>query len=68
MVEGEHTEHKPTIETMINSTALALTAFGAVTLTKEVASWETLIKGIVLITFGTGLEYFKYHGRKHKYW
>lgn len=53
---------KPIISTMINTCALALTATGTVLLTSK--DWW----GFLLITFGAGLEYFKYWGMKEKLW
>ena len=55
-------EHKPIIETIINTSALALTATGTnLLMTKDVF-------GCLLIAMGAGLEFFKYWGRKNKYW
>lgn len=55
-------EHKPIIETMINTAALALTAAGTnICLQKD-------YYGFLLITFGAGLEFFKYWGRKKQLW
>lgn len=54
--------HKPVIETIVNSVALALTAFGVNRI--YVGDWT----GYLAITFGVGLEYFKYHGRLKKLW
>ena len=58
-------QHKPIIETIINTTALALTATGT--------SW--IVNGLVhnglgfcLVLFGAGLEFFKYWGRREQYW
>jgi hypothetical protein len=55
-------DHKPIIETIINTTALALTATGT--------QWILTEKymGFVLILFGAGLEFFKYWGRKNDFW
>lgn len=55
-------EHKPLIETIINTVALALTALGVQQLTA--ADW----KGYVAISFGMSLEFLKYWGRKENYW
>jgi len=53
--------HKPTIETIINTAAIALTATGTTwILTKD--SW-----GFLLVVFGLALEWFKYYGRD-KWW
>jgi hypothetical protein len=55
-------QHKPLIETIINTTALALTATGT-----NMCIQQNLY-GFLLIVFGAGLEFFKYWGRKNKYW
>jgi len=55
-------DHKPIIETIINTTALALTAAGTQWILTE------NYMGFCLILFGAGLEFFKYWGRKNKYW
>ena len=54
--------NKPIIETLVNSAALALFAYGIV----EVTSGNLL--GYLAITFGAGIEFFKYWGRQNKYW
>lgn len=55
-------DHKPIIETMINTVALAVTAFGVnCILAKD-------YYGFIVITFGASLEFFKYWGRKKKLW
>ena len=59
---------KPIIETLVNTAALALTSFGVITLTQDGHSGVEQLKGIFLICFGMGLEYFKYKGRKKKLW
>lgn len=56
-------ENKPFIETIINTTALALTSAGTVSLINNKDYF-----GFLLITFGAGLEYFKYWGRHKKLW
>ena len=56
------TINKPVIETMINTTALAMTSLGVVMIT------SAQYLGFVCIVFGVGLEFFKYWGRKHNYW
>lgn len=54
--------HKATIETMINTVALAITAFGVnCIISKD-------YYGFIVITFGAGLEWFKYYGRSKKWW
>jgi len=55
-------EHKPIIETMINTCALALTATGT-----NMCIQEKMF-GFILILFGAGLEFIKYAGRKKKMW
>lgn len=55
-------DHKATIETMINTAALAITSYGTACL---------LMKdyfGFLLIVFGMGLEFFKYKGRQKQLW
>ena len=55
-------QNRPIIETMINTCALALTASGTTMLmSKDI--W-----GFLLISFGAGLEYYKYWGRNKKLW
>ena len=54
--------HKPMIETLINTAALALTAAG----TQQAVSGNLM--GLILIVFGAGLEFLKYWGRKNQYW
>ena len=54
--------NKPTIETMINTAALALTAAGTTYLLQK-DYW-----GFLLIGFGAGLEFYKYWGRGRRLW
>lgn len=54
-------EHKPTIETIINTVALAITAAGTTFVLQR--DWY----GFILILFGAGLEWFKYFGRE-RWW
>lgn len=55
-------KHKPTIETMINTAALAITAYGTnLIMTKD-------FYGFICVLFGAGLEFFKYWGRDRKLW
>ena len=58
----KETSHKPIIETIINTVALALTAAGTNFAIQK--DWF----GLGLILFGAGLEFFKYWGRKNNYW
>lgn len=54
--------NKPIIETMLNTAALALTATG----TQKALTGEYY--GFCLILSGAVLEFFKYWGRKKKFW
>jgi hypothetical protein len=54
--------HKATIETMINTAALALTSYGVLEITKQ------NYYGFICVMFGMGLEFLKYWGRHHNYW
>ena len=56
-------QHKPIIETIINTAALALTSFGVIAITQN-ADWE----GYLTILFAMGLEFFKYWGRQKELW
>ena len=58
----KHKEHKPTIETLINTAAIALTTFGVN------AIIQSNSKGYIAVVFGMGLEYLKYLGRHKKLW
>lgn len=53
---------KPTIETMINTIALTLTAYGVNTIIAKD------YYGFLVIVFGMSLEYIKYWGRHKKIW
>lgn len=53
---------KPIIETLINSSALAMTPLGVIMLSNR--DWF----GLVLIAVGVSLEYLKYYGRLKKLW
>jgi hypothetical protein len=55
-------QNKEIIETIINTTALSLTSFGVVNITSG------KYFGFVCISFGMILEFFKYWGRKKKFW
>jgi len=61
----KETENKPTIETLINTAAIILTTTGTGWV---VGGLTHKGMGFVLIVFGAGLEFFKYWGRKKKYW
>ena len=54
--------HKATVETMINTSALTLTSFGVLEITKQ------NYFGFLVVLFGMILEFIKYKGRKDKYW
>ena len=58
----KHKYNKPTIETMINTAALALTAAGTTYLLQK-DYW-----GFLLILCGAGLEFYKYWGRSRNLW
>lgn len=53
---------KPLIESIINTIALALTAYGV----QRVTSGDPL--GYISVLFGVAIEWFKYWGRKVKLW
>jgi len=55
-------QHKPIIETIVNTTALAITAFGTNSIIK--GDWY----GFVCVIFGASLEFFKYWGRSKELW
>jgi len=61
-MKTEKHEHRATIETIINTAAIASMTLGVTELNEEV------IKGFVLICFAVALEFFKYWGRKDNYW
>jgi hypothetical protein len=54
--------HKATIETLINTSAIALTTFGVSCII------ERDYYGFIVILFGMSLEFAKYWGRKEKIW
>ena len=54
-------ENKPLVESLINTVAMALTAYGVVRVTTG------NVDGYLSIAVGVGLEWFKYWGRR-KYW
>jgi hypothetical protein len=54
--------NKPTIETLINTAAIALTTFGVTQIIAR--DWY----GFIVILFGMGLEFLKYKGRMKKLW
>lgn len=58
-------ENKPIIETIINTAALALTAFGIQQIT---AGSRNFPFGYLALGVGMSLEYFKYFGRQKKLW
>lgn len=62
MTQKKETPHRPVIETILNTAALALTAAG----TNFVLMRDYY--GFLLIAFGAGLEFYKYWGRKKTYW
>ena len=54
--------NKATIETIINTAAIALTAFG----TNAIINYNYY--GFICIVFAVILEWFKYWGRSKSYW
>jgi len=62
MTQKKKQDHKPVIETLINSAALALFAFG----TGAVLLGD--LKGYIAMAFGMIIEFFKYWGRKKEFW
>ncbi len=54
--------NKPIIETIINTAAIALTAYGTLQITSGIL-W-----GYLAVAVGVGLELLKYYGRNKKYW
>lgn len=57
--------HKPIIETIINSAALSLTAFGVQQIINNSPHFPF---GYLALMCGVGLEFFKYLGRNKKLW
>ena len=55
--------NKPVIEAIINTAAIALTAYGVTQVTSGVG-----LQGYVAIAFGIGLEVLKYWGRNQAIW
>ena len=55
--------NKPVIETLVNTSALALTSFGIVQITTNGGFY-----GFLPIAVGMALEFFKYWGRNKKLW
>jgi len=58
-------ENKPVIETLINTSAIALTGAGTASV---IGGFKFHGLGIVMIGLGMALEFYKYWGRKNKYW
>ena len=56
-------EHKPVIETLINTAAIALTSFGVLQITTG-----QQVQGYIAVVFGVALELIKYYGRNKNYW
>jgi len=55
-------DNKPIIEAIINTCALALTAYGVQQVTTGI------YYGYIAILFGIAIEYFKYQGRSKGLW
>tara|TARA_Y100000310_G_C20701853_1_gene830737 strand:+ start:8648 stop:8839 length:192 start_codon:yes stop_codon:yes gene_type:complete len=58
----KHQENKPVIESMINTAAIGLTAYGTI----QITTGHPI--GIIYVLFGVGLETYKYWGRNKGYW
>lgn len=56
--------HKPIIETIINTAALAMTAFAVTEITTHGLLWQ----GYAALGVGMLLEFFKYYGRRIELW
>jgi len=54
--------HKPVIETIINTAAIAISGMGVINLQ------QGKYIGFAFIVFAAALEFFKYCGRKQDYW
>ena len=54
--------HKATIETIVNTAAIALTTYGVSTIIQKE------YYGFIVVIFGMILEFFKYWGRNKKLW
>ena len=68
MVERKFERHKPIVETIMNTSALALTSFGVLTITSGELGWTKLCMGLILVGFGGLLEFCKYYGRREALW
>ncbi len=62
--EGQ--QHRPVIETLINTSAIALSAFGVTTITNITPF--PIYQGYLALAVAMGLEYFKYWGRLRNIW
>ena len=58
----ENTVHKPIIETLINTAAIALSAYGVTQITQGINT------GYFAVVFAMLLEFGKYYGRKVNLW
>lgn len=58
-------KHKPIIETIINTAALALTSFAV---QQIIVGSPNFPFGYLALFCGMGLEFFKYWGRSKKFW
>jgi len=64
----KQTNHKATIETIINTAAIALSSFAIYQLTQASDGWEQWIKALILLGIAMVLEFIKYKGRQKKLW
>lgn len=58
-------KNKPIIETLINTSALALTSFGV---QQIITGSPRFPFGYMALLMGMTLEFFKYRGRERKLW
>lgn len=59
---------KPLIETLINTSAVTLTGWGAQYIVNCCDGSRPPYWGFLMISFGAGLEWFKYWGRSKRLW
>jgi hypothetical protein len=58
----KHKEHKPIIETIINTAAISISGFGVFLIQQQ------KYFGFLCVLFAAGIEYFKYWGRNKNLW
>jgi len=62
---NKDTAHKPLIETLTNTAAIALTTFGV---SEIIIGSPRFPLGYLALVFGMLLEFFKYYGRSKELW